>query len=203
MFEDEAAPTPSPRRLRPASPAGLGAIARTIVCEGQEIPARKLTFAEAEGRVRPVHQPYARRAWPSSDRRDPGAPRACSIPDPTGTRCRRRPQRGRNGEACDFVLGDRFGAACAGAVAQRRRARARRDGLSRGAQHALRRRLHHRALRPSRPQGSRAPDRDQPARSHFDARRGDGSSTAGFKTLKTDLERLFAVLAAAGLDAAV
>ena len=55
MFEDELPAFARARTARVA--AGLGAIAR-IVCEGQEIYARKLTFAEAEGRVRSVHQPY-------------------------------------------------------------------------------------------------------------------------------------------------
>src|SRR5579872_2242920 len=55
MFEDELPAFARARTARVA--AGLGAIAR-IVCEGQEIYARKLTFAEAEGRVRAVHQPY-------------------------------------------------------------------------------------------------------------------------------------------------
>src|SRR5277367_1064273 len=55
MFSDELPAFAKARTARVA--AGLGAIAR-IVCEGQEIYARKLTFAEAEARVRRVHQPY-------------------------------------------------------------------------------------------------------------------------------------------------
>src|ERR1019366_1738829 len=92
--------------------ARLGAIAR-IFCEGQEIYARKLTFAEAETRVRQVHQPYHAQLasligetkarfgvavlidWHSM-------PAAAAL--------------GRGGEACDVVLGDRFGAACSGVV---------------------------------------------------------------------------------------
>ena len=46
MFEDELPAYARARTARVA--AGLGAIAR-IVCEGQEIYARKLTFAEARG----------------------------------------------------------------------------------------------------------------------------------------------------------
>jgi N-formylglutamate amidohydrolase len=106
MFEDE---LPSFARARTARvAAGLGAIAR-IVCEGQEIYARKLTFAEAEARVRQVHQPYhaALAALIGEMKARFGIailidwhsmPAAAAV--------------GRSGEACDVVLGDRFGAAC-------------------------------------------------------------------------------------------
>ena len=106
MFEDE---LPSFARARTARvAAGLGAIAR-IVCEGQEIYARKLTFAEAESRVRQVHQPYhaALAALVGEMKARLGLailidwhsmPAAAAL--------------GRGGEACDIVLGDRFGAAC-------------------------------------------------------------------------------------------
>ena len=113
MFDDELPAFARARTARVA--AGLGAIAR-IVCEGQEIYARKLTFAEAETRVRAVHQPYhaalealiadakARFGlavlidWHSM----PAAAAAHGAP--------------ASGEACDIVLGDRFGAACASGV---------------------------------------------------------------------------------------
>jgi len=106
MFEGELPLFAQARTARVA--AGLGAIAR-IVCEGQEIYHRKLTFAEAEGRVREVHEPYhaaltgligqARERfgcavlidWHSMPAAAAGAP----------------------GSECDMVLGDRFGAACA------------------------------------------------------------------------------------------
>ena len=55
MFEDELPAYARGRSARVA--AGLGAIAR-IVREGEEIYARKLTFAEARGRVEAVHRPY-------------------------------------------------------------------------------------------------------------------------------------------------
>jgi N-formylglutamate amidohydrolase len=110
MFEDELPPFAKARTARVA--AGLGAIAR-IVCEGQEIYARKLTFAEAEDRIRQVHLPYH-------------AALATLIAE-TKARCGHAvlidwhsmpaaAASGRSGEPCDFVLGDRFGAACANSV---------------------------------------------------------------------------------------
>jgi N-formylglutamate amidohydrolase len=106
MFEDE---LPSFARARTARvAAGLGAIAR-IVCEGQEIYARKLTFAEAETRVRQVHQPYhaALAALIGEMKARCGVALLIdwhSMPAAAAV--------GRGGEACDVVLGDRFGAAC-------------------------------------------------------------------------------------------
>ena len=110
MFEDELPAFAKARTARVA--AGLGAIAR-IVCEGQEIYARKLAFAEAEDRVRSVHAPYHAALT--------------SLIAETKARCghallvdwHSMPAAaawGRAGEGCDFVLGDRFGAACAPAV---------------------------------------------------------------------------------------
>ena len=110
MFEDELPAFAKARTARVA--AGLGAIAR-IVCEGQEIYARKLTFAEAEARVRQVHQPYhaALTALIAETKATRGLAILIdwhSMPAAAAS--------GRNGEPCDFVLGDRFGAACASAV---------------------------------------------------------------------------------------
>jgi N-formylglutamate amidohydrolase len=114
MFEDE---LPSFARGRGARvSAGLGAIAR-IVREGQEIYARKLTFAEAAQRVNAVHAPYhaaltelidaAKAAaglailidWHSMPREATAASGASAMPD--------------------IVLGDRFGASCSPAIARR------------------------------------------------------------------------------------
>ena len=55
MFADELPDFARARTARVA--AGLGAIAR-VVSEGQEIYARKLTFAEARRRIDGVHAPY-------------------------------------------------------------------------------------------------------------------------------------------------
>jgi len=108
MFEDELPSFARGRSARVA--AGLGAIAR-IVCEGQEIYARKLTFAEAEGRVRAVHQPYhaALEALIARTRVRFGCAVLIdwhSMPAAAAT---------ASGD-CDVVLGDRFGAACAGGL---------------------------------------------------------------------------------------
>jgi N-formylglutamate amidohydrolase len=113
MFADELPDFAQARTARVA--AGLGSIAR-VVGEGQEIYHRKLTFAEAHRRIEAVHRPYhialaalleeakARFGfailidWHSM----PSAAAAAGA-------------RGRRG--CDFVLGDRFGSACAPALA--------------------------------------------------------------------------------------
>src|SRR5204863_3023585 len=55
MFADELPEFARARTARVA--AGLGAIAK-VVSEGQEIYARKLTFAEARGRIDVAHRPY-------------------------------------------------------------------------------------------------------------------------------------------------
>jgi N-formylglutamate amidohydrolase len=113
MFEDELPAFAQGRSPRVA--AGLGSIAR-VVAEGQEIYARKLTFAEASRRIDTVHAPYhaalaallaeAKAAFGFAILIDwhsmPSAAAAAGA-------------RGRRG--CDFVLGDRFGVACSGAVA--------------------------------------------------------------------------------------
>lgn len=106
MFEDELPAFAKARTARVA--AGLGAIAR-IVCEGQEIYARKLTFAEAEARVRAVHQPYhaALSAEVAATKARFGRALLIdwhSMPAAAAVT--------RGGEPCDVVLGDRFGAAC-------------------------------------------------------------------------------------------
>ena len=106
MFEDELPAFAKARTARVA--AGLGAIAR-IVCEGQEIYARKLTFAEAEARVRQVHQPYhaTLAALIAEAKASHGVAVLIdwhSMPAAASTRA---------GGSCDVVLGDRFGAACA------------------------------------------------------------------------------------------
>lgn len=114
MFADELPAFARARTARVA--AGLGAIAR-VVSEGQEIYHRKLMFAEARKRIEDAHRPYhlalkgliaeAQAAhgfailvdWHSM----PAAAAKAAARD--------RP--------CDIVLGDRFGAACAGVLPTR------------------------------------------------------------------------------------
>jgi N-formylglutamate amidohydrolase len=113
MFEDELPAYARRRTARVA--AGLGAIAR-IVCEGQEIYARKLSFAEARGRVQTVHGPYhealgeligqARATHGVAILMDWHSMPAAAAAHAAG------------GGGCDIVLGDRFGAACSPAVSR-------------------------------------------------------------------------------------
>jgi N-formylglutamate amidohydrolase len=110
MFEDELPDFARARTARVA--AGLGAIAR--VAGGKEIYRRKLTFAEAKERIETVHQPYhdaltrllaqARAAHGVALLVDWHSMPSAAAQGP-----------GRRG-ACDIVLGDRFGAACAPAI---------------------------------------------------------------------------------------
>lgn len=112
MFEDELPDFAQGRTARVA--AGLGSIAR-VVAEGQEIYSRKLTFAEARRRIDTVHAPYhaALTALLAEARAVFGFAILIdwhSMPSAAATAA----ARGRRGS--DFVLGDRFGAACAGQV---------------------------------------------------------------------------------------
>jgi N-formylglutamate amidohydrolase len=114
MFEDELPEFARARTARVA--AGLGAIAR-VVSEGQEIYARKLMFAEARGRIEGAHRPY----HAALERLVADAHRAHgfailidwhSMPAAAA-------KAGGRDRPCDFVLGDRFGAACASVLTQR------------------------------------------------------------------------------------
>ena len=112
MFSDALPPYALAGSARVA--AGLGAIAR-IVAEGQEVYAGKLTFAEAAARVEAVHQPYhaALAELIAARRADHGLAILVdwhSMPSAAATRA--------IGGACDIVLGDRFGGACAPKVAR-------------------------------------------------------------------------------------
>ena len=114
MFADE---LPDFARVRTARvAAGLGAIAR-VVSEGQEIYARKLTFAEARGRIDGAHRPYhaALEALIAEAHRAHGLAILVdwhSMPAAAG-------RLGGRERPCDFVLGDRYGAACAGQLTAR------------------------------------------------------------------------------------
>jgi N-formylglutamate amidohydrolase len=107
MFEDELPTFAQGKTARVA--AGLGAIAR-IVGEGQEIYARKLSFAEAEARIDGVYRPYhaALSALLAEARGMFGG--AILIDWHSMPSAAARSARGRR--VPDFVLGDRFGASC-------------------------------------------------------------------------------------------
>jgi N-formylglutamate amidohydrolase len=117
MFEDELPDFARGRSARVA--AGLGSIAR-IVAEGQEIYARKLTFAEARGRIETVHQPYhaALEALLTEAAGQFGQAVLVDWHSMPSAAARTLGQSGdpRPAGACDVVLGDRFGTACHGAV---------------------------------------------------------------------------------------
>jgi len=107
MFEDELPDFAQGRTARVA--AGLGSIAR-IVAEGQEIYARKLTFAEAQGRIEAAHKPYhaALGGLLAATKRKHGLAVLIdwhSMPSAAAAQA-------HAGRGCDLVLGDRFGAAC-------------------------------------------------------------------------------------------
>lgn len=114
MFADELPDFARGRTARVA--AGLGAIAR-VVSEGQEIYARKLTFAEARRRIEWVHTPYH-----AALARLLGEAHAAhgyavlidwhSMPSAAAR------VGARDGGGCDMVLGDRFGVSCAAQLTQ-------------------------------------------------------------------------------------
>ena len=114
MFEDELPPFARGRSARVA--AGLGSIAR-IVAEGQEIYSRKLTFADAARRIDTVHAPYhaALEMLISEAVRAFGAAILIDWHSMPSAAARTLGQSGDLGVAgaCDLVLGDRFGSACA------------------------------------------------------------------------------------------
>jgi N-formylglutamate amidohydrolase len=114
MFADELPEFARSRTARVA--AGLGAIAR-VVSEGQEIYARKLMFAEARNRIEGAHRPYhaALERLIAEAHRTHGFAILIdwhSMPAAAA-------KAGGRDRPCDVVLGDRFGAACAGLLTAR------------------------------------------------------------------------------------
>jgi len=110
MFADELPDFARARTARVA--AGLGAIAR-VVSDGQEIYARKLTFAEARVRIEQAHRPYhaALEELVREAHKAHGFAILIdwhSMPSAAARAGRDRPS--------DFVMGDRFGASCSGAL---------------------------------------------------------------------------------------
>jgi N-formylglutamate amidohydrolase len=114
MFADELPEFARARTARVA--AGLGAIAR-VVSEGQEIYARKLTFAEARGRIEGAHRPY--HACLKSLIEAAQAAHGFAILVDWHSMPAAAARTGGRDRPCDMVLGDRFGAACAGILPTR------------------------------------------------------------------------------------
>jgi N-formylglutamate amidohydrolase len=114
MFADELPEFARARTARVA--AGLGAIAR-VVSEGQEIYARKLTFAEARGRIDGAHRPY--HATLARLIAEAHAAHGFAILVDWHSMPAAAAKTGSRDRACDIVLGDRFGAACAGLLPAR------------------------------------------------------------------------------------
>lgn len=114
MFADELPAFARGRTARVA--AGLGTIAR-VVSEGQEIYHRKLMYAEAQDRIAGAHQPYheALVALIAEARAAHGFAILVdwhSMPSAAA-------RAGARDRPSDFVLGDRFGAACAAVLPTR------------------------------------------------------------------------------------
>jgi N-formylglutamate amidohydrolase len=114
MFADELPEFARGRTARVA--AGLGAIAR-IVSDGQEIYRRKLTFAEARQRIEGAHRPY-HAALEQLIAEAHAAFGFAILVDWHSMPSAAAKAAGRE-TACDMVLGDRFGAACAGVLPAR------------------------------------------------------------------------------------
>jgi N-formylglutamate amidohydrolase len=114
MFADELPAFARARTARVA--AGLGAIAR-VVSEGQEIYRRKLRFAEARQRIEQAHRPY-HEALAGLIAEARAAHGFAILIDWHSMPAAAARATGRD-RPCDFVLGDRFGAACAGVLPTR------------------------------------------------------------------------------------
>jgi N-formylglutamate amidohydrolase len=114
MFADELPEFARARTARVA--AGLGAIAR-VVSEGQEIYRRKLTFAEAKQRIEGAHQPY--HAALTALIQEAQAAHGFAILVDWHSMPAAAARAGGRDRPSDIVLGDRFGAACAGVLPTR------------------------------------------------------------------------------------
>lgn len=193
MFADELPPFARARTARVA--AGLGAIAR-VVSEGQEIYRRKLTFAEARVRIDGAHRPY-HEALAGLIAEAQSAHGFAILIDWHSMPAAAARATGRD-RPCDVVLGDRYGAACAGVLPTRveRALEARGYRVARNAPYAggyttefygqPRRRTHALQI-----EINRALYLDEATL----------SPTSGFETLKADVEALTRALAEADWSA--
>jgi N-formylglutamate amidohydrolase len=193
MFADELPDFARGRSARVA--AGLGAIAR-VVSEGQEIYARKLTFAEARARIETAHAPY--HAALARLLGEAHAAHGFAILIDWHSMPAAAARGGGRDKACDIVLGDRFGAACAGLVTERveRELEAMGYRVARNAPYAGGYTTEHYG-RPGR--RTHALQIEINRALYLDEARL--TQTAGFARLKGDLERLTATLAAADWSA--
>lgn len=114
MFADELPEFARARTARVA--AGLGAIAR-VVSEGQEIYRRKLTFAEAQARIEGAHRPYHDAL--AGLIAEAQAAHGFAILVDWHSMPAAAARAGTRDRPSDMVLGDRFGAACAGVLPTR------------------------------------------------------------------------------------
>lgn len=114
MFADELPEFARARTARVA--AGLGAIAR-VVSEGQEIYRRKLTFAEAQARIEAAHKPYHEAL--AALIAEAQAAHGFAILVDWHSMPAAAARAGTRDRPSDIVLGDRFGAACAGVLPTR------------------------------------------------------------------------------------
>lgn len=104
MFDEAFEPIKGAGAARVA--AGLGAIAK-IVAEGQEIYTGKLSLVEVAGRINRVHRPYHQALAGLLDQARAHHGYAVLID------WHSMPSVSIGQASCDFVLGDRFGSACA------------------------------------------------------------------------------------------
>ncbi len=189
MFADDLPDFARARTARVA--AGLGAIAR-VVADGQEIYARKLTFAEARGRIEAGHRPYhAALEQLIGEARDAHGFAILvdwhSMPSAAA-------RAGGRERPLDIVLGDRFGAACAGVLPGRVERELERMGyrVARNAPYAGGYTTEHYG-RPGR--GVHALQIEINRGLYLDE--ATLSATAGFDRLKADLARLTESIVAA------
>ncbi|MEI9964311.1 MAG: N-formylglutamate amidohydrolase [Caulobacteraceae bacterium] len=115
MFDEDLPEFARARTARVA--AGLGSIAR-LVAEGREIYDRKLTFAEAAGRIEAVHRPY-HRALTGLVEAARAAFGVCVLVDWHSMPGAAAGQSAQARRPVDMVLGDRFGSTCAGTLTER------------------------------------------------------------------------------------
>jgi N-formylglutamate amidohydrolase len=113
MFEDRLPPFVNTRSVRVA--CGLGTIAR-VVTDGAEIYRRRLSFAEAEQRLRQCYRPYHRALRDLIDETVAGFGGAllvdCHSMPSVGGPMDQDAGLGRK----DIVLGDRYGTSCDGRI---------------------------------------------------------------------------------------